>query len=140
MELDWYLQYFVNYTKTIDYGISEVRSLDGKTTITLEKFSEMPMPIDLVVTNTDGTKHMHNIPMVIMRGEKKEEAGFSSWTTEADWPWVNPTYSLEIDLPFSEIQSIEIDGTYRLADVNPANNVLINEPGAQFIYKLQGAK
>ncbi|MFK7756105.1 MAG: M1 family metallopeptidase [Flavobacteriales bacterium] len=140
MELDWYLQYFVNSTKTIDYGISEVRTVDGKTSITLGKFSEMPMPLDVVVTYTDGSKHMHYIPMVIMRGEKKEEAGYSSWTVEGDWPWVNPTYTLELDRPFSDIQSVVIDGTYRLADVNPSNNVLMNEPGAQFIYKLQDAK
>jgi len=39
-----------------------------------------------------------------------------------DWPWTNPTYSLDLSKPKSEIKSIGIDITNTMADINPKNN------------------
>ena len=43
IELDWYFEYFVNTTKTIDYGIYEIIGDEKGTQILLKK-GEMPMP------------------------------------------------------------------------------------------------
>jgi len=139
LELDWYLQYFVNSTKSIDYGISSISGNEKQTIISLEKYGEMPMPLDLVITKKDGSKHMYYIPMVIMRGEKKEESGYSSWTNLPDWAWVNPTYGLTIDLNVKDISKIEIDPSFRLADINPGNNTVELGDESIFIYKFQSA-
>ena len=135
MELDWYLQHFVTSTRKIDYGISEIKGSGNTTTISLERYDLMPMPLDVVITKKDGTVHMHNIPMVIMRGEKTQEDGYDSWTIEEDWAWTNPVYSLSLDIPVSDIAKIDIDTTSRLADVNPSNNSVNLEDGTQFMYK-----
>lgn len=39
-----------------------------------------------------------------------------------DWPWTNPTYSLNLSRPKSEIKAIGIDITNTMADINPNNN------------------
>ncbi|MDX1672495.1 MAG: M1 family metallopeptidase, partial [Balneolaceae bacterium] len=70
MVLDWYYQYFIETTKTIDYGISSVLGIDGNTYVTLERHNLMPMPIDLVVEYADGSSELYYIPLRITRGEK----------------------------------------------------------------------
>lgn len=137
LELDWYLHYFANSTRKIDYGISSISGDNSSTTIQLERFDLTPMPLDVVVTLNDGTKHMHYIPMVIMRGEKPEEKGYDSWNVHPDWAWVAPTYELKLDINVSEIASVQIDTTYRLADINPENNLVVLGGGSEFIYKYQ---
>ena len=97
----------------------------------------MPMPLDVVLTKKDGTVHMHNIPMVIMRGEKMKEEGYDSWTVQKDWAWTNPTYEFIVDIPVSAIAKIDIDTSSRLADVNPSNNTVNLEEGSQFMYKYE---
>jgi hypothetical protein len=46
----------------------------------------------------------------------------------AAWPWVNPTYAVSITRKLNEIESIEIDPSLRMADINRKNNkVIISE-------------
>ena len=86
MELDWYKEYFVNSTKTIDYSVKEVKASEEGTSITLERVGAMPMPVDLVVTYKDGTKELVYLPLEMMRGEKKAEANAPSIVLSQDWP------------------------------------------------------
>ena len=122
LELDWYKEYFVNSTKTIDYGVKEVKATSTGTEITLERIGLMPMPIDLVITFKDGTKETIYLPLVMMRGEKALEKGQPSRAFVESWPWTNPTKTVQFSKPFSEIKTVEIDPTLRIADINPANN------------------
>ena len=122
LELDWYKEYFVNSTKTIDYGVKEVKASSIGTEITLERIGLMPMPIDLVVTYKDGSKEMVYLPLVIMRGEKSEEAGMAKRVMTEAWPWTNPTKTILLTRPFAEVKSVEIDPSKRLADLQPENN------------------
>lgn len=124
MILDWYYEYFIETTKTIDYGIVSVLSDDKSTYVTLERKDLMPMPIDLMVTYEDGSKELVYIPMRIMRNNKPHEFSDIQRTIKPDWPWVNPTYTLEIDSPSSEIHSVEIDPSQRMADINRENNII----------------
>ncbi len=123
--LDWYYQYFIESTKTIDYGIRSVFGDGNNTYLTLERVDLTPMPIDLMVEYTDGSRELFYIPLRIMWGEKNEEAyPDASRTVKADWPWVNPTYSLKIGRAPSAIKSVEIDPSMRMADINRDNNIM----------------
>lgn len=128
MILDWYYEYWITTTKTIDYGITSIIG-DGRSTyISLERHNLMPMPIDLVVEYTDGSKELFYIPLRIMRGEKPHEQPGIQRTTLEDWPWVYPAYTFEISKPGNSIKRIEIDPTLRMADINRKNNVFEIKP------------
>lgn len=119
LQLDWYLVDWTQTTNTIDYGIKSVEEVDGKTQVTLERIGLMPMPIDLYVTNADGSEDLYYIPLRAMRGEKPATG---ERTVEADWPWAYPTYTLTIDKPLAEVKSMIIDKKQYLADINKDNN------------------
>ncbi len=124
MVLDWYYDYWVETTKTIDYGIKNVESIgENHTEITLERIGLMPMPIDLEVELTDGSIRHYYIPMRIMWGEKANENPDIERHIAEDWPWVFPEYSLQIDIPEAEIDRVEIDPSRRMADIDRKNNI-----------------
>jgi hypothetical protein len=110
IELGWYLNEWIETLHTIDYG---VKSVEGNE-ITLERIGQMPMPIDLEVTYTDGTKQSYNIPLEMMRGHKPTTA-----TILKDWGWAYPTYSFKA---LKTVKSVEIDTAKLMADVNAENN------------------
>jgi hypothetical protein len=122
LELDWYKEYWVYSTKQIDYGFESVLEKDGKTYVTLEKVGEMPMPIEVTVTYNDGKKELIYIPLRIMRGDKAFESDDNA-TVLADWPWVFPTYTFELNQPAANIKSMVIDEKEGMADVARENNV-----------------
>jgi hypothetical protein len=111
IHLDWYLNEWTQTLHTIDYGI---KSVEGNE-ITLERIGQMPMPIDLEVTYTDGTKQNYNIPLRMMRGAKPTSA-----TVIEDWGWAYPTYSFSAA---KTVQSVAIDKSKLMADINDENNV-----------------
>lgn len=121
IELDWYNEYMVYTTKTIDYGVKEVVGEGNSTQITLEKLGEFPMPVDVLVTYKDGTKEVHYMPLRMMRGEKPAETS-DPRTVHPDWPWTNPSYSFKVNKPTTTIASIEIDPSGRMADIDRENN------------------
>ena len=111
IHLDWYLNEWTQTIHTIDYGI---KSVDEKN-ITLERIGQMPMPIDLEVTYTDGSKENFNIPLRMMRGNKPTSA-----TVLEDWAWANPVYSFSVS---KNVKSVVIDKSKLMADVNDENNI-----------------
>ena len=84
----------------------------------------MPMPLDVWVEYTDGSKEEFYIPVRIMRGEKATEHT-EKRTIVADWPWVEPTYTLTLPVSLETIRSISIDPSQRMADINNTNNVRV---------------
>ncbi len=122
MELDWYKEYWVYTTKTIDYGVDTVMNKDGKTIIGLYRNGYMPMPIDVQITYKDGTKQNHYLPLNLMYGTKPAEDGTPRIVHE-DWDWTYPYYQITLDKPMEEVARIEIDPSNRLADVNRKDNV-----------------
>ncbi|AUC85567.1 peptidase M1 [Polaribacter sp. ALD11] len=111
IHLDWYLNEWTQTIHTIDYGI---KSVNGKN-ITLERIGQMPMPMDLEVVYTDGSKENFNIPLRMMRGNKPTTA-----TVLKDWGWAIPTYSFNVS---KAVKSVTIDKSKLMADVNDDNNV-----------------
>jgi hypothetical protein len=122
LELDWYYDYFIASTKTIDYGVKSVEAVGNQTKITLERVGLMPMPLDVVVTYTDGTQETIYLPLVIQRGNKPEEIGMPVRVMTERWPWTNYTREVQLSRPISKIKSVEIDPSLRMADVNRENN------------------
>jgi len=122
LELDWYLEYFVNTTETIDYGIKSLEPRGETTHVTLERVNRMPMPLDVLVTYKNGEQELFYIPLRIMRGEKQNEISTPRTVLE-DWPWVFPTYLMQIPQSLDNIERIEIDPSQRMADINRSNNV-----------------
>lgn len=122
MKLDWYREYWVNSTKTINYGIDSIWEEGGKTRIRLRKKGDIPMPVDLQLTFKDGTKQLHYIPMYLMFGQKPVEFSAIPRTVHDDWKWTHPTYTIEINRKRSDMSRVEIDPTQRMADVDVKDN------------------
>lgn len=123
MELDWYKEYWVYTTKTIDYAIDSLWDEGGKTKIRIRRVGEMPMPIDVQLTFKDGTKELHYMPLNLMYGEKPAENTTTRYVHE-EWRWTHPTYVFETSKKLLDLTEVAIDPTQRLADVDKRNNVL----------------
>jgi len=121
MELDWYFEHWVNTTKHIDYGIDSIIDGKKKTEVILAKLGDHPMPLDVKVTLKNGEEIWYNIPLKMMLGMKKSEQ--KNWTIEEPWQWTNPTYQFTINAATKDIETIEIDPTGRLADMDLTNNI-----------------
>ena len=125
LELDWYYEYWINTTHTIDYAISNVSANGQSTSIQLERVGRMPMPLDIVVTYNDGSQDLLYIPLGIMRGEKPNETDLDR-SVLSDWPWTHPGYEFTLEKPLNTIKSIEIDPSQRMADIDRSNNTFSN--------------
>jgi hypothetical protein len=124
MKLDWYRQYWVNTTKTIDYGIDSLYEGGGATNIRLRRTGMVPMPVDVKVTFRDGSSEWHYVPMYLMFGKKPVEEGQTPRTDYDSWKWTHPTYEIQTKRRLTEIASVEIDPTNRMADLERKNNRL----------------
>ena len=125
MQLQWYKQYWIYSTKTIDYALGDVNAAeDGNAAITIKRTGLMPMPVDVLITFKDGTQQMYNIPINMTYGAKPAENDIP-YTVQNEWYWVNPVYDLHLSHTVSDIKSIEIDPSMRMADVNRVNNKVV---------------
>ena len=124
IELEWYKEYWVNSTKTIDYAIGNIDVINNKTTITVKRFGKMPMPLDILITFKDGTQELHYIPLNLMYGAKPAENNIPRVVHE-EWKWTHPEYEFTTDRKITEIKSIEIDPSRRMADTKSENDRLI---------------
>jgi len=110
LQLDWYLNYWTQTTYTIDYSVHHIIEKE----IVLQKIGRIPMPIDLTVTYTDGSKENFHIPLRMMLGHKPTTA-----TILKDWPWVQPYYTFKTE---KTIKTLEIDPSKMMADIDRTNN------------------
>ncbi|SJZ45106.1 M1 family metallopeptidase [Sediminibacterium ginsengisoli] len=122
--LQWYKEYWVYSTKTIDYAVGDINVNGSKTAITLKRIGKMPMPVDVLVTFKDGTQELHYIPLNLMYGEKAAEDQ-TPRTVHTEWRWTHPEYTFETSRSIKDIKSVEIDPSQRMADINRSNNKLV---------------
>lgn len=122
MKLDWYKEYWVYTTKTIDYAIDSLWEESGKTKIRLKRNGHMPMPIDFQITYKDGSKELHYVPMYLMFGQKPIEDASIPRKVYESWKWTHPTYTIETTRKLADITIGEIDPSQRMADVDRKNN------------------
>jgi aminopeptidase N len=124
MQLDWYKEYWIYSTKTIDYGIDSLWENNGKANIRLRMIGKMPMPVDVQLQFKDGSKMLAYIPQYFMFGSKPDEDKTISRKEFEPWKWTHPTYTFEIDHKLTDLKVIEIDPSQRMADVERKNNKL----------------
>jgi aminopeptidase N len=115
IQLDWYLNEWIETTHTIDYAIAKVE----ENNITLVRVGQMPMPIDVRVTYTDESYQDFYIPLKMMKGEKPTTA-----TLIKDWAWSNQFYTFSTS---KDVKKVEIDISGLMADINRSNNVFIKD-------------
>ena len=123
LQLEWLKEYWVNSTKTIDYGLNDIQAGTNTAIISVQRIGKMPAPLEVLVTFKDGTSELHYIPLDLMLGNKAPEGNVNR-IVHPECKWVQPTYTFETSKPLSALKSIEIDPSYRLPDVNRSNNKL----------------
>jgi hypothetical protein len=124
LKLDWYKEYFVNSTKTIDYAIDSLWEEGGVSKIRIKRIGKMPMPVDLQLTFKDGSTEMHYVPLNLMYGEKPNENNGQNRMVHEPWRWTHPTYTVEFKHRLLDIKFVEIDPSRRMADIDQKNNFL----------------
>lgn len=120
IQLQWFKEYWVNSTKTVDYGLNDIQAGEKGAILSIQRVGKMPMPVEVYVTYKDGSSETHYMPLDLMLSGKKAEA--ANWITHEEWKWTAPTYSFELSKPISQLKSIEIDPSQRMPDVNRTNN------------------
>ncbi len=122
LELDWYKEDFVHTTNYVDYSIDSVSEASRKSTrVVIGRKGEMAMPLDILVTYTDGKKELFYAPLESMRGLKPPETDVKR-TVLPRHRWVERAYTFIIPEAINRIASIEIDPTRRLADLELSDN------------------
>jgi len=122
--LDWYLLDWTLTTNTIDYSIKDVSEANAANTkVVFERKGRMPMPLDVMVEYTDGTKEFFYVPNTLMRWEKPNPYSGIKGNVLKGWDWAYPTFTFEIAKPKAKIKSITIDPENMMADINKEDNI-----------------
>jgi hypothetical protein len=124
LQLDWYKDFWINSTKTIDYGIDSLWEVNGKTRIRLRMIGKVPMPLDVYLQFRDGSREMAYIPQYLMFGSKPEEDKSMPRIVFEPWKWTSTQYEFDIDHRLTDLKIIDIDPSHRMADINRLNNRL----------------
>jgi len=124
MKLDWYKEFWISSTKTIDYAIDSLWEENGKTNIRIRNIGLIPMPVDLQLTFKDSTKELHYVPLDLMYGTKLSENDSISRKVYESWHWTSPTYTVQTTRKLTDIVVAEIDPSQRMADIDRKNNRL----------------
>ncbi len=124
MKLDWYKEYWIGTTKTIDYSIDSLWEDGVKSYIRLKCLGKMPMPIDVEVHYKDSSREIAYIPQYFMFGEKPAEFSQIPRIVFDAWKWTSPTYVFALSHRLTDIVSLEIDPTQRMADIDRKNDKL----------------
>jgi len=119
MELTWFQNYWLNTTHTIDVGLGSV--IKRKTGIELSLSREgIPVPIELEVLLKNGSKRYFYIPVDLTNNIKTD---FNNPTELLPtWSSARKEHKVLIPAKYKEIESITIDPSQILPDVNEENN------------------
>ncbi len=121
MELDWLRHYFLGTNKFVDYAVGDwVADGTSATLVALRRVGEIPLPVEVLVRFRDGTSERHYIPLDYQLGTKK---GLDAATIVHEaWNFVAEDYSIRINRPRGDIQSVTIDPDKQTSDANLADN------------------
>jgi len=123
LQLDWYKEYMVYTTKTIDYAIDSFLDIHQHTWVHLVNYGKMPMPVDVMVNMVDGATLYYTIPLDLMLGAKSQQDPLGkNYSVLPAWDWVNPEYLFDLPIAADKIKQITIDPFHRMADLDRINN------------------
>lgn len=104
-DLGWFWRSWVLNTWKLDQAVKGVKYIDDKpangAAITIENLEKMPMPVTVLVKETNGQEHRINLPVEI-------------WQRGAEWTFSVPTTS--------EIKEVILDPDKQLPDWDRTNN------------------
>ena len=123
MQLQWFLNEFMQTDHIADYAIDKVEAKGNKTAITLKRLERLPLSIDLFVTDKAGKTQYVYVPLRMTYGEKPNTYPNYPRTVVSAWGWGNLTYTFELDMPLNNIQNIVLDPNNRSVDINRENNI-----------------
>ena len=126
IQLQWYLTDWTQTTNKIDYAINTIENTETGSIVHLERKELMPMPQEVLVLYKNGDTELHYIPIALMRGEKQNPYGIN-WTVHNDWTWANPRYELQLDRTLEEVETIVLDPSNLMADVDKSNNYYVDK-------------
>ena len=124
LELDWYLTDWTQTTNTIDYKVERIdANSNSSSMIHLKSVGAMPMPINLEIELTDGTKKiLHSLQM--MRGERPLKKMKFYLKTGLGLILI---MNFQFHFDKERIKKVSIDPENKMADINKANNQLLND-------------
>jgi len=122
MQLQWFLNEFMETDHTADYAISKVEGKDNKTEVTLKRVGRLPLSIDLWVTDKAGNIRYVYVPLRMTYAEKPNTYPAYPRTVLPAWGWGNPTYTFTLDMPLEDIKSITLDPENKSVDIDKENN------------------
>ena len=118
-DLEWFWYYWLFTTETVEGSIKDVKTVKGKTTVTVNQAGQMPSPVVLKIefeATGPALKKVANAKMI------------DATTAEVTWPvsvWLNGsrTYNAVMDFGERKIKKITFDPHARFPDSNTADNV-----------------
>ncbi|WP_454967615.1 M1 family metallopeptidase [Capnocytophaga leadbetteri] len=122
MQLQWFLNEFMETDHTADYAISNVEGKGSKTEVTLKRVGRLPLSIDLWVTDKAGNIRYVYVPLRMTYAEKPNTYPAYPRTVLPAWGWGNPTYTFTLDMPLEDIKSITLDPENKSVDTDKENN------------------
>lgn len=122
MQLQWFLNEFMETDHTADYAISKVEGKGNKTEVTLKRVGRLPLSIDLWVTDKAGNIRYVYVPLRMTYAEKPNTYPAYPRTVLPAWGWGNPTYTFTFDMPLEDIKSIALDPENKSVDTDKENN------------------
>ena len=122
MQLQWFLNEFMETDHTADYAIGKVEGKDNKTEVTLKRVGRLPLSIDLWVTDKAGNIRYVYVPLRMTYAEKPNTYPAYPRTVLPAWGWGNPTYTFTLDMPLEDIKSITLDPENKSVDTDKENN------------------
>ena len=122
MQLQWFLNEFMETDHTADYAISKVEGKGNKTEVTLKRVGRLPLSIDLWVTDKAGNIRYVYVPLRMTYAEKPNTYPAYPRTVLPAWGWGNPTYTSTLDMPLEDIKSIALDPENKSVDIDKENN------------------
>lgn len=122
MQLQWFLNEFMETDHTADYAISKVEGKGNKTEVTLKRVGRLPLSIDLWVTDKAGNIRYVYVPLRMTYAEKPNTYPAYPRTVLPAWGWGNPIYSFTLDMPLEDIKSIALDPENKSVDTDKENN------------------
>ena len=123
MQLQWFLNEFMETDHTADYAISKVEGKGNKTEVTLKRVGRLPLSIDLWVTDKAGNIRYVYVPLRMTYAEKPNIYPAYPRTILPAWGWGNPTYTFTLDMPLEDIKSITLDPENKSVDTDKENNL-----------------
>ena len=122
MQLQWFLNEFMETDHTADYAISKVEGKGNKTEVILKRVGRLPLSIDLWVTDkADNIRYVY-VPLRMTYAEKPNTYPAYPRTVLPAWGWGNPTYTFTLDMPLEDIKSITLDPENKSVDTDKENN------------------